>query len=200
MVEDIRFVMSHAAVAKYVTHDQKNISRTWMRLLAFVQGMNPQKRETGPHIEDDNENIVFPFALCHSITNIHSLLVDGAFSAASGEETDDEILSNRYKQDVVDADGLRHAKVGRLSEESSACSATWRSSALTGASEVAEFKPDAISYLLIPPTVKWLMYECLRAIDNWLVVDSTSGAALNELSPNTSSNPGLNFSALKETI
>jgi hypothetical protein len=203
VVEDIRFVMSHAAVAKYMTDDQKNISRTWMRLLAFVQGMNPQKRETGLHIEEDNENIFFsPFALCNSIANINSLLVDGAFSAASSEETDGEVLSNTYKEDVVDADGLRHAKVGRLSEESSACSATWRSSALTCASEVVEFKPDAISYLLIPPSVKWLMYECLRAIDNWLVVDSTSGAALNELSPNSSSNPipGSNFSALKETL
>ncbi|XP_059463127.1 E3 ubiquitin-protein ligase PRT6 isoform X2 [Corylus avellana] len=199
VLEDVRFVMSHAAVAKYITHDQKNISKTWMRLLAFVQGMNPQKRETGLHIEEDNENIISPFALCHSIANIHSLLVDGAFSAASSEETDDDILSNTYKQDVVDADGLRHAKVGRLSEESSACSATWRSSSLACASEVAEFKPDAISYPLIPPTFKWLMYECLRAIDNWLV-DSTSGAALNELSPNTSSNPGSNFSALKETL
>jgi hypothetical protein len=200
VLEDIRFVMSHAAVAKYITHDQKNILKTWMRLLAFVQGMNPQKRETGLHIEEDNENIFFPFGLCHSIANIHSLLVDGAFSAASSEETDDDILSNTYKEDVVNADGLRHAKVGRLSEESSACSATWRSSALACASEVAEFKPDAISYPLIPPTVKWLMYECLRAIDNWLVVDSTSRASLNELSPNASSNPGSNFSALKETL
>lgn len=203
MLEDIRFVMSHAVVAKYVIHDQKDISRSWVRLLAFVQGMNPQKRETGIHIEDDNDNMLGPFALCHSIGNIHSLLVDGAFSVASSEETDGEIFSSTYEQDkldMVDTDALRHAKVGRLSQESSACSATPKSSALPCLSKFGEAKHDNLSHLFIPPSVKWLMYECLKAIENWLEVDNTTGAALNKLTPNTSSNSGSNFSALKETL
>lgn len=203
MVEDIRFVMSHAVVAKYITHEQKEISRTWMRLLAFVQGMNPQKRETGLHIEDDNENMIFPFGLCHSIGNIHSLLVDGAFSAASSEETDEEILSGTYKNehiDMVETGSLRHAKVGRLSRESSACSATWRSSAVPCSSKVAEIKQDTVGCLLVPPSVKWLIYECLRAIEILLEFDNTFGNRLNELFAKTTVNPGCNFSALKETL
>ncbi|PHT52676.1 hypothetical protein CQW23_07138 [Capsicum baccatum] len=42
VVEDIRFVMSHSLAPRYVTHDRRNILRTWMKQLAFVQGMNPQ--------------------------------------------------------------------------------------------------------------------------------------------------------------
>lgn len=199
VVEDIRFVMSHAVVSKYVTHDQKDISRTWMRLLAFVQGMDPQKRETGLHTEEDNENMVYPFALCLSIGKIHSLLVDGAFSVSRSEETDKNFSSTCF-QDMDDGDSLRHAKVGRLSQESSACSAACSSSALACASKLAEVKSDTSSCLLIPLSVKWLIYECLRAIENRLGVDNTYGAVLNRFSPNTSSNTGSNFSALKETL
>ena len=97
VIEDIRFVMSHVVVPKYVTNDQQDISRTWMRLLSFVQGMGPQKRETGQHIEDENENVHLPFILGHSIANIHSLLVDGAFSDASKGEMDGEIVWSSSK-------------------------------------------------------------------------------------------------------
>lgn len=193
VIEDIRFVMSHAVVPKYVTHDKQDISRSWMRLLTFVQGMNPQKRETGIHIEEENENMHLPFVLGHSIANIHSLLVDGAFSVAS----------NRMDEDLQDMDGrdsLRHAKVGRLSPESSVCSAVGRSSSFACASKVSEDKSDALSDLLIPPSVMWLTYECLRAIENWLGVDNTSRAFLDASSPSTSNFSGSNFSALKKTL
>ena len=73
VVEDIRFVTSHVAVPEYITHDQRDVPRTWMKLLAFVQGMNPQKRETGLHIEEENKNTHYPFVLGHSMANIHSL-------------------------------------------------------------------------------------------------------------------------------
>ncbi|KAH7866689.1 hypothetical protein Vadar_023643 [Vaccinium darrowii] len=193
VVEDIRFVMSHAIVPKYVTHDRQDILRMWMRLLAFVQGMNPQKRETGIHTEEDNENMHLPFVLGHSIANIHSLLVAGAFSVSSTEETDDEILSNTYEQDCEDRDSPRHAKVGRLSQESSVCSATVRSGTLGSATKVAAAKSDT---LVIQPSVASLVSECLKAIENWLRVDNTSGALLTVLSPK----PGNNFFTFKRTL
>uniref|UniRef100_A0A5B7BIP5 E3 ubiquitin-protein ligase n=1 Tax=Davidia involucrata TaxID=16924 RepID=A0A5B7BIP5_DAVIN len=196
VVEDIRFVMSHAVVPKYVTHERRDISRTWTRLLAFVQGMNPQKRETGMHIEEENESMHLPFVLCHSIANIQSLLVAGAFSVGSAEEADDEIPFDTYKQYSDDQDSLRHAKVGRLSQESSVSSATGRSSTLGSASNVAEVNFD---FPLIPASVSWLTFECLRAIENWLGVDNTSGA-LNVLSPKTTSISENNLSALKKTL
>ncbi|KAA8518905.1 hypothetical protein F0562_016321 [Nyssa sinensis] len=196
VVEDIRFVMSHAVVPKYVTRERRDISRTWTRLLTFVQGMNPQKRETGMHIEEENENMHLPFVLCHSIANIQSLLVAGAFSVDSAEEADDGTPLNTYKQYSDDQDSLRHAKVGRLSQESSVSSATGRSSTLGSASDVAEINFD---FPLIPSSVSWLTYECLRAIENWLGVDNTSWPP-NVLFPKTTGVSGNNFSALKKTL
>ncbi|XP_059595098.1 E3 ubiquitin-protein ligase PRT6 isoform X1 [Vitis vinifera] len=187
VVEDIRFVTSHVAVPEYITHDQRDVPRTWMKLLAFVQGMNPQKRETGLHIEEENENMHYPFVLGHSIANIHSLLVAGAFSGSKSEETDIEILFNAQKQDLDDEESLRHSKVGRLSRETSVCGTKFN-----------EAKSDC--QLLIPASVTWLIFECLRSIENWLGVDNASGSLFNVLSPNTSSVCASNFLALKKTL
>lgn len=196
VVEDIRFVMSHVVVPKYVTNDQQDISRTWMRLLSFVQGMNPQKRETRQHIEEENDNVHLPFFLGHSIANIHSLLVDGAYSDSSKGETDDEVVLSPKKNESDDGDNLRHAKVGRLSQESSACCVTSRNSAFASP-KVPEMKSDASSHLL-PRSVTWLIYECLRAIENWLEVENTPGLLPNML--NSGSVYDGNFSAFKRTI
>ncbi|KAJ7950319.1 E3 ubiquitin-protein ligase PRT6 [Quillaja saponaria] len=195
VVEDIRFVMSHVVVPKYVTRDQQDISRTWMKLLAFVQGMNPQKRETGLHIEEENEIVHLPFILCHSIANIHTLLVVGAFSVASNGEADDEIFLSTSEQDRDDGDSLRHAKVGRLSQESSACNAVGRNNAIPCSSKGSDIKSDTFPHPKLPPSVLWLIYECLRAIENCLGVDNMSGlhSSLNSIS-------GSNVSAFKRTL
>ncbi|KAF4388594.1 hypothetical protein G4B88_021505 [Cannabis sativa] len=198
VVEDIRFVMSHSGVPSYVTRDQPDITSTWMRLLNYVQGMNPQKRETGVHIEEENEHMHLPFVLGHSIANIHCLLVDGAFSISSSTETDDEIISETNKLDTDDGDSLRHSKVGRMSQESSACSASGRCTSSMSSPMLVENKLDSASSLLVPPSVTWLTHECLRAIDNWLAVDNTS--ALGVWSPSSSNITSSNFSALKRTL
>ncbi|XP_023771470.2 E3 ubiquitin-protein ligase PRT6 [Lactuca sativa] len=172
VVEDIRFVMSHSTIPKYMTCDRRDISRTWMKLLAFVQGMSPQKRETNIHIEEENENMHLPFVLGHSIANIHALLVAGAFS---NKETEDESV-------IDEQDSLRHAKVGRLSQESSV-------SSVTGSGRGS----DSFTVLT---SISWLTFECLRAIENWLKVDNTSGD-LNSRGTNAS---GSNFFQLKRTL
>ncbi|KAM7464065.1 hypothetical protein LguiA_032186 [Lonicera macranthoides] len=198
VVEDIRFVMSHSVVPKYVIRDRRDILRTWMKLLASVQGMNPQKRETGIHIEEENENNMnLPFVLVHSIANIHSLLVNGAFSSSSSEEMDYEAFSNTCKQDFEDQDSLRHAKVGRLSQESSVCGVvTGRSGPLDCISKASEVKSGILP---IPTSVSSLTFECLRAIENLLGVDNASGL-LSVLSPKTGNIPSNNFFALKRTL
>ncbi|XP_027353527.1 E3 ubiquitin-protein ligase PRT6 isoform X2 [Abrus precatorius] len=198
VVEDIRFVMSHVIVPKYVTNDQQDISRTWMKLLSFVQGMNPQKRETGQHIEEENENFHLSFVLGHSIANIHSLLVDGAFSDPSKGEMNGEIVWSSNKNETDDGDNLRLAKVGRLSQESSACNVTSRNSAF--ASKVLDIKSEASSELPLPRSVTWLIYECLRAIENWLRVENTQGVLPNMPSPNSGTVCDGNFSAFRRTI
>ncbi|XP_059296404.1 E3 ubiquitin-protein ligase PRT6-like isoform X1 [Lycium ferocissimum] len=195
VVEDIRFVMSHAVLPRYVTHGRRDILRTWMKLLSFLQGTNPQKRETGIHVEEENENMHLPFALGHSIANIHSLLVGGAFSMSSTEDAEDAFF-NIHRKDFEDQDSQRHAKVGRLSQESSVCSMTGRSP-LEHASRVPEVKDDSFP---VSSSVICLTFECLRAIENWLIVDNTSGPLLHLLCPKISSTPGNNFSVLKKTL
>ncbi|KAK9126954.1 hypothetical protein Scep_015800 [Stephania cephalantha] len=185
LIEDIRYVMSHPEVPKYITHVQPDISRTWLQLLTYVQGMNPQKRVTGLHVEEENENLHTPFVLGHSIANIHSLLVAGVFS------------SEERKGDLDDGDSERQAKVGRLSQESSVCGTSGSSSAFDGL-QVAETKLDSRSHLPIPSSVAWLACECLRAIENWLGLNVESSDI--KFSSQDSSRMGNGFMVLKKTL
>lgn len=177
--------MSHAVVPRYVIYEQQDILRTWLRLLTFVQGMDPQKRETGLHIEEENENVHLPFGLDHSVANIHTLLVNEAFSAASSssssEETADAMSFHAFKQNPDDMDSIRHAKVGRLSQESAACNVFGRSSTVTSASRVDEVCSDTIS-----STIMWLTYECLKVIDSWLGTENVLGGFPNMFAENAS--------------
>lgn len=191
VVEDIRFVMSHSAVPKYLCQRRRDLVRAWMRLLASVQGMNTQKRETGSHIEDDSENVHWPFVLCQSISNILSLIVAGAFSVSINDDSGEETFLSTYKLDREDQDSLRHAKVGRLSQESSVSSITGKSS--------LDHEAKAAGNFPVPSSALWLVYECLRSIENWLGLDNTLGP-LSALSLKTSEGSGNNFLALKRTL
>ncbi|KAJ8753971.1 hypothetical protein K2173_001869 [Erythroxylum novogranatense] len=188
VVEDIRFAMSHAVVPKYIINERRDILRTWMKLLSFLQGMSPLKRETGLHIDEENENTNCPFVLSHSVANIHSLLVDGAFSASA--EIGSDVFLNNHEQDVDEGDNARHAKVGRLTQESSVGKSVARSTGSISASGV-EVNSD-----MIPSSVKWLTYECLKAIENSLEVDNASRVLS---SSSTSGNAVSNFLDLKKT-
>ncbi|PIN03040.1 putative ubiquitin-protein ligase of the N-recognin family [Handroanthus impetiginosus] len=183
--------MSHSAVPKYLCHHRRDLVRTWMRLLASVQGMNTQKRETGSHMEDENESVHLPFVLCHSISNILSLLVAGAFSVSINDDTSEDISFSTYKLDCEEQDNLRHAKVGRLSQQSSVSSVSGKS-ALSHEAKSADSFP-------VPSSALWLIYECLRSIENWLGLDNTLGP-LSALSLKTSDGSGNNFLALKRTL
>ncbi|VFQ88675.1 unnamed protein product [Cuscuta campestris] len=194
VIEDIQFVMSHSVVPKYVIRDRQDILRIWMKLLSFMQGMNPQKRETGTHVEVENDNITLPFVVGNSIACIHSLLVAGAFSTCN--ETEENNLVNSCRQDFEENDSHRHAKLGRLSEESSVTSVTSRSS-FDYVSKATEIKIDNSPF---SPSVLSLAFECLRAMENWLGVDDASGHLLYLLSHNTGPRSGNNLFILKRTI
>nr|XP_043618780.1 E3 ubiquitin-protein ligase PRT6 isoform X1 [Erigeron canadensis] len=191
VVEDIRFVMSHSTIPKYITCDRRDISRTWMKLLAFVQGMSPQKREINTHIEEENDNMHLPFVLGHSIANIHALLVAGAFS------TEDEAASTINKQDIDEQDGVRHSKVGRLSQESSVSSATVKGSSLDCEMKMVDGDTDSVAVL---SSISWLMFECLREIESWLKVDNPLGGVPTLLNLRRNHFSGSNFFQLKRTL
>lgn len=191
VVEDIRFVLSHSVVPIYIVSERRDIVKMWMKLLAFMQGMAPQKRETGIHIEEENENMHLPFVLGHSIANIRNLLVAGGFPESSVEEKDDENLLNTYKSYYDDQDSLRHAKVGKHSEESSVSREAGRNTRVVSTSGVGNIKSD----LLYQPGVSCLTNECLKAIESWLRTDNTSGTL-----PRTENKMINNFFGFKNTL
>ncbi|XP_010256932.1 PREDICTED: E3 ubiquitin-protein ligase PRT6 isoform X2 [Nelumbo nucifera] len=197
LVEDTRYVMNHNEVPKYITREKPDVLTTWMKLLAFVQGMNPQKRVTGLHIEEENENVNLPFVLGHSIANIHSLFVAGAFSDDAREM--DRPLSYMNKEDLDDNDGVQHPKVG-LSQESSVCSTTGRNSTMDQMLKWGKVKVDTGSLISVPPPVSWLTFECLKAIENWLRHSVRSGIYLSSLSPDTETCTGSSLLSLRKTF
>lgn len=182
LVEDIRYVMSHAEVPKHVTREHPDIYRKWIQLLTFVQGVNPQKRVTGLHVEEESEHTHMPFVLGHSIANIHSLFVTGAFSGGLEDY----------------GDGLDHAKVGKFSQEGSVCSTRGRGNAY-GELQGDDVKFESEDYFPVPSLVLWLTFECLRAIENWLGFNALTVDPHNLL-PQDTCWDGSNFSALKKTI
>lgn len=166
VIGDLKFVTSHAIVSKYATHEQRELSKSWLKLLTFAQGMNPLKRETGIHIEEETEYMHLFFVLGHSIAVIHSLLVNGTYSAASDEEIENERTA-KEELDKCDGDGERYAKVGRLSHEDSVCTAMVSSSSFDSslASEVDKINPF---HALLPSSAIWLIRECLKVLETCL--------------------------------
>lgn len=189
---DIKFVLSHDEVSRHVLAGQRDISVTWITFLAFLQGVNPVKRETGIHIEEENESMNLIFFLSRVVADIYALLVDRTFSIGSSDEAD--AMLNVHKQDTEDGESLRHAKVGRLSQESSVCSVTGRVSASECIAKVAGLN-------LIPESVLCLVYECLRALENWLWIDESTSAALRSELPANCCRIGMtNLLLLKEAL
>uniref|UniRef100_A0A7N0RI32 E3 ubiquitin-protein ligase n=1 Tax=Kalanchoe fedtschenkoi TaxID=63787 RepID=A0A7N0RI32_KALFE len=194
VIDDIRFVLSHDDVPKYVVSDRKCILKTWVRLLGFMQGMDPQKRETGIHVEDENDHMHLPFILDYYIALVHSLLVDGAYSREVSEDT----VWHACDIELNDGESSRHAKVGRVSRESSVCSATGKSNIVPQSSIAVQTDKDRP--LSVPLSSIWLASESLRAIENWLEVDIPSEDLLNVFSPTSEFSPGSNFVAFKRTL
>ncbi|KAI3953389.1 hypothetical protein MKW92_014263 [Papaver armeniacum] len=183
LVEDTRFVLNHPDVAKYVIHEQPDISKTWMRLWLMCK--------------EENESMHIPFVLGHSIANIHSLLVNGAFSV-------DEMIENTSNlQDMDEDDGdslLRHAKVGRLSQQSSVCSTSGRSATMDATSQGGEECFNNGNGVSVPKTVTWLTCECLQAVENWLGFNALQMESHSSLSQDISRGAVANFLSLKKTF
>ncbi|KAI0498324.1 hypothetical protein KFK09_021565 [Dendrobium nobile] len=152
LIEDFRYVMSHQEVPAYVACERPDISKNWIFLLRLVQGMDAQKIVTGLHTEEENENLIAPFVLGQCLGNVNALLVEGAFYVDKNGCLD--------KQGPLDIDRQRHAKVGRVSQESFA--------SRTGVLEFSQFNEtdfDGENGMCFPSSIVWLISECLKAIE-----------------------------------
>ncbi|VVB12938.1 unnamed protein product [Arabis nemorensis] len=199
VIGDLKFVMSHAVVSKYATHEHRELSRSWLILLTSTQGMNPLKRETGIPIDEENEYMHLFFVLGHSIAVIHSLLVNGTYSAPSDEEIENE-RTTKAESGKCNGDGERYAKVGRLSHDDSVCTAMVSSSSVDSSmtSEVHKIDPF---HALLPSSAIWLIRECLKVLETCLGDDEGISKFLCKLlSPNGKNIPGSKISWPKREL
>ncbi|XP_062193030.1 E3 ubiquitin-protein ligase PRT6-like [Phragmites australis] len=181
LLEDTRYVLSHEEVSKYVTYERPDITRSWIKLLSLVQGMDPQKRVTSIHAEDENEHLSAPFVLGHYLGIVQNLLMRGSFSPPDQHESTDVTVCSTAIKGMESAENHRHAKVGRVSQESSVSNFNSRDSSLSCG---------------LPSPAAWLILQCLRAIESWLEPDIALRSKLSSL--DASSSDSRNFIALLE--
>lgn len=188
LVEDTRYVMSHNEVPVYIAHDRPDIARAWLRLLSLVQGMDPLKRATSIHIEEDYDKLYAPFVLGHYLGNVHTLLVGGAYSIMS-EEMD---CSDRQRFLAIN----NHCSVGvgKFPQESTSCSTSPSTEASDSSLRYSGVNFDRANSPAFPPFAVWLLIECLKTIESWLGPDS----GRRNLEATSSSNS--NFWTLRKTL
>uniref|UniRef100_A0A0D9UWR3 E3 ubiquitin-protein ligase n=1 Tax=Leersia perrieri TaxID=77586 RepID=A0A0D9UWR3_9ORYZ len=180
LLEDTRYVLSHEEVSKYVAYERPDLTRSWIKLLSLVQGMDPQKRVTSIHAEDENENLSAPFVLGHYFGICHGSLVKGAFSPPEHHESTDVTVCSTATKGMESDENQRHAKVGRVSQNSLACNLGSKDNS-SGA---------------LPPPAAWLILQCLKAIESWLAPGIALRDKLSSL--DASSSDPHNFMALLE--
>ncbi|KAM0859477.1 hypothetical protein ACQ4PT_047171 [Festuca glaucescens] len=179
LLEDTRYVLSHEEVSKYVAYERPDLLRSWIKLLSLVQGMDPQKRVTSIHAEDENENLSAPFMLGQYLGIIHNLLMKGVFSSPEQQESTDVTVCSTAIKGMESAENQRHAKVGRVSQGNSGCNLSTRESSSSSG---------------LPSPAACLISQCLKAIDSWL----EPGPLRKKLSLDASSSDARNFLALLE--
>ncbi|KAL6626741.1 hypothetical protein ACP70R_030467 [Stipagrostis hirtigluma subsp. patula] len=181
LLEDTRYVLSHEEVSKYVAYERPDLARSWIKLLSLVQGMDPQKRVTSIHVEDENEHLSAPFVLGHYLGIVQNLLMKGAFSPSDQHESTDVTVCSTAIKGMESAENQRHAKVGRVSQESMVSNLSRR---------------DSSSRCGLPSPAAWLILQCLKAIESWLEPGIALRSKLSSL--DASSSDSRNFLALLE--
>nr|XP_010937621.1 E3 ubiquitin-protein ligase PRT6 isoform X1 [Elaeis guineensis]XP_010937623.1 E3 ubiquitin-protein ligase PRT6 isoform X1 [Elaeis guineensis] len=194
LVEDTRYVLSHEEVPKYIAHERPDISRTWIKLLSLVQGMDALKRATRLHTEEENEHLPAPFGLGHFLGHVNTLLVPGALSVVESKEIKDVIGI----QGLNDSDSLRNIKVGRISQECSTSSLSSRNSGLEFGLQYHDVNIDIRNHLSIPSSAIWLIFECLKALEGCL--EPETAPRNNSFSSDALNSGGYNLSTLRRKL
>lgn len=202
VLEDIRYVMSHLEVAKYVAEKKPELSRAWLHLLAFVQGMYPQRRITSIHVEEENEDWGSAYFLENQMATIHPLFVTGAacnrfpsfgqmsLSKASGSPESGskvpistDLLSRPVKVGCI----LRehNATAGANTSGCSLSDVEMRDVTVTVDAIEKTFNKDTPQPIVkedirdisnaeisMPALLALLLSECTQVLDTWLALDA----------------------------
>ncbi|XP_074561564.1 E3 ubiquitin-protein ligase PRT6-like isoform X2 [Curcuma longa] len=167
LVQDIRYSLSHEEVLVHVIQEQPDILRFWLKLLTLAQGMNPHKGVTTTPTWDEYGNISTAFFLGHLIGKVSNLLIQVAFSASKVKQWKNTPVCHSVSEELDNSEGHHHSKLGRTSEDSSACNMR-RCGQLDCSSKYNYGKLDGIDSLSLPPPAIRLTFECLKSIDRWL--------------------------------
>ncbi|XP_024382980.1 E3 ubiquitin-protein ligase PRT6 isoform X2 [Physcomitrium patens] len=207
ILEDIRYVMNHFEVAKYVAERKPELLRAWLHLLAFVQGMYPQRRMTGIHVEEDNEVWSSGYFLESQMASIHSLFVAGA-AAASNASFEETYLSKPcgsfgfVKEALGNGESFsRPVRIGcvlREPNETAGASGSGPSEAVVEMRDAtvtvdavegiqSEIVPHPVekkdvgfvspARMTMPASLVWLISECTQVLDTWLRLDAAREVA-----------------------
>ncbi|KAJ7515845.1 hypothetical protein O6H91_22G030900 [Diphasiastrum complanatum] len=190
--------MSHLEVAQYVAHERPDLSRAWLHLLAFIQGMYPQHRITSIHIEEENEDWVSAFSLEAQMASIHPLFVTGASSlgdnywgvkkAIDGSSNVNVVSSSHgslrtghdYSGNITDDEARLFS---RDSETEGHADQDWTTNKITlehfPVANLGRNDPNVVSIagVLLPTAFVWFLSECFQVIDAWFALDASREAA-----------------------
>jgi len=183
LVEDTCYVMSHDEVSVYIARERPDISKAWLRLLSLVQGMDPQKRATGIHTEEDNDNVPAPFVLGYYLGKALSLLVGGAYSV------------DEPREEKGGSNGQGCAKEGRLPQASSTCGMSDKTDCALQSDDVWSDRGNCHA---IPSLAAWLIFECLKTVESCL--EPGSGLRRNLFSLGASSSNGSNILTFRKKL
>ncbi len=205
VIEDIRYVMSHLEVAKYIAQERQELARAWLHLLAFVQGMYPQHRIINIHVEEEDEDWRSAYLLEVQMATVHPLFVAGAAASGNGEVRLNNIPEHKPENDlgktgceksISDLDVMGPAKVGCHGGEAAAvaCSTSGGpvldvemynvtsvvdvrppSEASAKVGERREATVGSTMGMTMSAPLTWLISECTQVLDIWLALDVSRG-------------------------
>lgn len=104
IIEDIRYVMTHLEVAQFVAEKRPELARAWLHLVAFVQGVYPQRRITSIHVEEENEDWGSAYFLEVQMATIHPLFVAGAAASGNADAIFEQLSLSKSRDDFQAAD------------------------------------------------------------------------------------------------
>ena len=183
IVDDIRFVLRHPEVTQYVARERLDLYKAWLHLLAYIQGMDSQRRQTNIHIEEETESWFVAYLVELQMASIHSLLIEGASKTACKTVMDEKMahqmtdISCRENPKGEDIDH-GHAKIGRISKDSDVSGKVETSGSCKVNSDrrihvdVSTSGKVSFQTSSVPSALLWLIAECARILEVWLLLDA----------------------------
>ncbi|XP_024387527.1 E3 ubiquitin-protein ligase PRT6 isoform X2 [Physcomitrium patens] len=202
IIDDIRYVMTHLEVSRYVARKRPELARAWLHLVAFVQGMYPHRRITNTHVEDETDIWGSAYSLESQMAFIHPLFVGGAaVSSNLDPRSKDDLMSDSQgdlaasgsSDGVVFSNGNVNAVDGLQNINSEAGDTRTRvvdvdmyDAVLTADSiddvstELSlqrrgkiEFETVFIAGVQVSASLVWFVSECAQVLVTWLSLDAS---------------------------